>query len=143
MATTVHEGKNLRLKIDGKHVFHETNATITIEREVETITLDSKDSTAAWNEKRAKGLNWTASGDSLLCKTDELNAQDFAALFDQLIESDEAAQKVPVVFEIDKSQTLSGNAILQSLNPSGGIDGYATFSFNLEGTGALARADVV
>ncbi|TRX71506.1 hypothetical protein [Carboxylicivirga sp. M1479] len=144
MAYTVYEGKDLRIELDDKTIFHETNATISIEREVETITLDSKDvdPSGDWAKKRVKGMSWGAGGDTMICLDDTTpgagTAHDFKSLYDAFTAGVEIAVKVAIGGEI-----LSGSAFLQSLSPSAGLDGYGTVSFNLEGSGALTLAPSV
>lgn len=118
--------------------FYKAGAVLKLEMEVslnaslDTLETTDKDS-AGWKTFEDGDKSWTVSGSANLDWTKEENATQIFASF---IVGDAVAIDVG---SDDDSKFYSGNGIINSFSIEGPRNGIATFSFEVQGTGALAE----
>lgn len=113
----------------------QTNGSISLNTAMFDTTC--KDS-GAWAENRPGTKSWTASGEGLL-------AFDATNGFSQLFTAWSAQTEVDVVFQtgVTGDKKYSGKAYITSLElTSDGNDTAVTFSYEMEGNGAIAEGTV-
>lgn len=136
---------DLRLKIDGKTIFHATSCSLSMARELKERA--TKDTNGVENAKGRK--TWSATADALgVYKSDGVLTHDFKALFD--IYNDDADTALAVEFLPDEvggigSQVFkyTGTGILTALDGTFENDADATISLTVTGSGVITAAEVV
>lgn len=140
-------GKDLMLFAGGKAIALATSCKIGMS--AETIDTQSKDS-GIWNEKDIKKLGWNCSSENLFSADTDANSNTYDTLFAMMV----ARQPIDIAFGIptNKADELpstgwtlpaapyKGKALITSLELNAPDGDKATFSMNLDGTGALAKA---
>lgn len=138
MAEKIYKGKNLRIHIGGKVVFHATDCTFTTSLELESIA--TKDTNG---KKSTPGAyEWSLSTNMLLNNkasdmTDKLSTKELVAAYT-------AKQLVAVEFTTKElgDFIISGNAYIASLDMSAPVSGAATGSTSFTGDGDFILSDV-
>lgn len=118
--------------------FYKAGQALSLEMEVslnaslDTLETTDKDS-AGWKTFEDGDKSWTVSGSANLDWTLQENATQ---IFSAFITGDSVAIDVG---SSDDSKFYSGNGIINSFSLEGPRNGIATFSFEVQGTGALAE----
>jgi len=125
-----------RITVDGENVFHEQNATLSIE--VETKERETKDTNG--KEFRPGDHTWSMTGDGLLVEDTENSELPFSALFSKL------KLKEDVAVEFTPSTTgklyYYGQALITSLEASSGTNEDPTASWGVQGTGDISEGTI-
>lgn len=132
---------NMRLTVEGKTVYHATDATLDLGREFKE--RSTKDTNGI---ERAKGKkNWTASSNALaVYGSDGVDTNDFFALFD--IYNDDTDTAVAIEFvpdETDAAYKLTGTGFIESLSKNMPNEEDATVSISILGNGAMTKTAIV
>lgn len=118
--------------------FYKAGQALSLEMEIslnaslDTLETTDKDS-AGWKTFEDGDKSWTASGSANLDWTLQENATQIFAAF---IAGDSVAVDIG---SSAASKFYSGNALINSFSLEGPRNGIATFSFEVQGTGALAE----
>lgn len=128
---------NLRLVLDGKTIYHATESSLTLSREVRERSTKDTDGI-----ERAKGLkSFEASASALgVYGADNATTSDFEGLFD--IYDDDATESVQIQFipdESDATVAYEGFAIITSLEGNFANEEDATVSISLTGSETLKK----
>ena len=128
---------NIRITLDEKTVYHATECSINLSREVRT--RSTKDTNGI---QKAKGqTDWTGSTSSLaVYNSDGSGTNDFGALFDLFY--DDADTVVPFEFvpsEGDATFMFEGNCIIDSLELNGTVEEDGTASMSFSGSEKLVK----
>jgi len=132
---------NMRLNIDGKTVYHATDATLTMTREVrERATKDTE------GTEKAKGIkNFSASANALgAYNSDGTSTNDFSGLFQ--LYNDDSTDTVDIEFvpsESDATKKYTGKAIIDNLELNMPNEEDSTASINLSGSGVITEETIV
>ena len=132
---------NMRLMIGSKTIYHATDATLTMTREIRERATKDTDGT-----EKAKGIkNFSASANALgVYNSDGTTASDFDALF--AIYDDETTETVDIEFvpeESDATKKYTGKAIIDSLELNMANEEDATASINLNGSGTIKSETII
>ena len=132
---------NMRLNIDGLTVYHATDATLTMTREVRERATKDTDGT-----EKAKGIkNFSASANALgAYNGDGTSSNDFSGLF--AIYDDDTTETVSIEFvpsESDATKKYTGQAIIDNLELNMPNEEDATASINLNGSGTITEETIV
>ena len=127
---------NLRLTLDGKTVYHATEATLSLSRATKERSTKDTD-----GREIAKGIkSFTATASALgVYASDGVDTNDFGALFDLF--NDDTDSTIAVEFvpdEADATFKLGGSAIITSLELNAPNEEDSTASITLEG-GAMTK----
>jgi len=130
----IYEGTTMRIKVGSKTIFHETDAKLSMSREVKE--LASKDITG--KEKILGNYDWNITADTLIANS--TTQEDLKTLSDTFI----AGSIVAVEFTTDVSGDIiySGNAYITTLDVDAQNEEAVTGSFAFNGTGALTVGTV-
>ena len=118
--------------------FYNQGVAVTLEMEVslsasmETRETTNKD-TAGWKAFEDGDKSWTASGSAML---DWAAAENVSQLFTDFVAGDAVAVDIG---SATNAKFYSGNAVITSWSFEGPRNGIATFSFEVQGTGALTE----
>jgi len=136
------KGKNLRIRIDDKLVYHATEAGLSISVNMESIS--TKDTQGEINTP--SNYTWSLSISALVA---EIASSETALLathnpFNALTAKTLAMEEVDVEFTTDETgDTIwSGKAYFTQADFTAPNEGYATGSFSLQGNGNLTQAVV-
>lgn len=127
--------KTMSLYVDGTVVTCQTNASIDMQTNMFSTTCKSSGADAA---KQPGEKSWSASGEANL-------AFDAANGFSELFGAWDDQTEIAVIFQngVTGDKKYSGNAFLSKLTlTSNGNDEAVTFSYTLDGNGALAEATI-
>lgn len=128
----VYNGSLLRIKVDGQNIFHETDASISVE--LSTRERATKDTDGV--EIAPDLISWSATGNSLGVQTSEGGAYSFEGLMDKFL----AKQIVEVEFTLGSKGAsgdvfYKGQGLLTSLELSATVREDATASWSITGSG--------
>lgn len=128
----VYNGSLLRIKVDGQNIFHETDASISVE--LSTRERATKDTDGV--EIAPDLISWSATGNSLGVQTAEGGAYSFEGLMDKFL----AKQIVEVEFTLGSKGAsgdvfYKGQGLLTSLELSATVREDATASWSITGSG--------
>ncbi|HET8885235.1 MAG TPA: phage tail tube protein [Salinimicrobium sp.] len=131
---------NLRLTLDDGSIFHATECSLTMTRELKERSTKDTDGI-----ERSKGIkSWSASASALaVYGSDGTGTNDFAALFN--LYNDDTDTLVAVEFvqdETDAVYKFVGSAIIESLEMNAANEEDATASISLSGSGAMAMEEL-
>lgn len=135
----IYDGSLLRIKLDGENVYHELDASISMELSTrERATKDTVGTEIAPNTK-----SWSASGSALGVLDAEGSANNFEALFDKY----NAMGIVEVEFTLGASGATGdsfykGQGYLTSLELSGANDEDAQATWSITGSGIIEKATI-
>lgn len=131
MAGNTYAGKNLRIRVDGKTIFHATECSFTTSRNMESIA--SKDTDA---EEVVPGtITWGVSTNYLVANIPSASATQIGTK--QLLDTYTAGTKVEVQFTTDiiGDVIVTGNTFIEGINMTAGTNGVATGDASFKGTG--------
>lgn len=128
----IYDGSLLRIKLDGQNVFHEVDASISVE--LGTRERATKDTSGV--EVAPDLISWSATGNSLGVQEAEGSAHSFEGLMDKFL----ARGIVEVEFTLGASGTAGdvfykGQGLLTSLEISAAVREDATASWSITGSG--------
>ena len=130
-AGKTYQGKNLRIRVDGKTVFHATECSFTSSRNMDAIA--SKDTNG---EQVSPGsYNWSVSTNYLVA--DKAAASTTALGIKELLDTYTGATEVEVQFttNITGDVVITGMTYIESIDMSAGTNGVATGSASFKGNG--------
>lgn len=133
--------ENLIFKYNGNVIAKASSASIEVSRDaIDTTTLDND----GWTTKIGGNKSWTGSADGMVIRgAATTGSSSFAELFDELVGSDDPVELIFETGEETGDITLTGEALITSLNISGSVGEVLTHSVSFEGSGALAKSEVV
>jgi hypothetical protein len=128
---------NLRMTLDDKTVFHSTECSLTVTREIRERSTKDTDGI-----ERAKGQkSFSGSASSLaVYKGDGEGTHDFGALFDLYDDDDDVA--IPIEFvpsEGDATFMFKGECIIESLELNLAVEEDGTASISFSGSKTLKK----
>jgi len=132
---------NLRIVLDGKTIFHATESSLSLSREVRERSTKDTDGI-----QRAKGIkSFEASASALgVYGADNASTLDFEGLFD-IYDDDVMYENVPIQFIPDENETnvaYEGLAIITSLEGNFANEEDATVSISLSGSETLKKISI-
>lgn len=131
MAGNTYAGKNLRIRVDGKIVFHATECSFTTSRNMESIA--SKDTNG--EQVTPGNYTWGVSTNFLVANIPNASTTQIATK--QILDTYQAGSEVEVQFttEIVGDVIITGNAFIESINMSAPTNGVATGDASWKGNG--------
>ena len=132
MATTgILNGTALLMYVGGVAVSHSTNFTLNLNHSVRDAT--TKDS-FGWRDVLEGLRDWTMDGEAMMAFDATLSFSDLFAYYT-------GRTKITVLFstEVSGDDYYTGSAYIGSMSKTAGVEESVTFSFSLEGTGALTE----
>ena len=128
---------NLRLTLDEKTVYHATECSLTVNREIRERSTKDTDGI-----EKAKGQkSWTASASALaVYASDGTETHDFGALFD--LYDNDVDENVSIEFvptEGDATFMFEGECIIESLEMNAAVEEDVTASISLQGSTKLRK----
>jgi len=120
-----------RITVDAEDIFHEVEATLSLE--TETKERETKDTTGT--EYRAGKLSWSASGNGLGVEATDASEHTFDALFVKW----KAKAEVAVEFipnAVGKNYYF-GQALITNLEMNSAVNEDVTVTWSLQGTGDI------
>lgn len=132
------KGKNLRISVGGKALYHATSCSMSITTNIESIA--TKDTNG--NVKTAGAYDWTMSTSALVAVKPTGSATHIS--FAELLAMQLANTPVTLEFTTDEvgEMLLTGSAIIESCNISAETEGAATGDFSFSGDGNLTMTTV-
>ena len=139
MAGTTYAGKNLRIRVDGKTVFHATECSFTTSRNMESIA--SKDTNG--EEVTPGNYTWGVSTNFLVANIPAGSTTQIGTK--QVLDTYQTGTKVEVQFttNIVGDVIISGQSFIEGINLSAGTNGTATGDASFKGTGDFLTSLVV
>ncbi|QQU04031.1 phage tail tube protein [Myroides odoratus] len=131
-AGKIYKGKDLRISVGGKTVFHSTSCSITISTTLESIATKDTDGTV----NVPSNYEWSLSAESLTA--DKATSSTQADYFD-LIVMQLAGEEVDIEMTTGKigDILLSGKAFIESTGISADTGSSSTSSFSFKGNGDI------
>ncbi len=125
-----YEGSKMRLKIGTQEVFHETDATLSFNREFKEIASKDTDGVESSPGKKS----WSVSSSAYAINTNGLK-KDLKAIAD----ASNSGELVSVQFTDGKKGNIvfSGKAYIESYSVKATNDETVTFDYSLKGNGKL------
>ena len=132
----LYQGTTVRIKVDGKTIFHETDATLSSSIDFKEVA--SKDT--AGKLKIANVQTWSLACNTLIANSAASAQEDIKSLYD----THKAKTLVAIEFSTDVTGDVvfSGNAYVGTFNISATNEEEVTGDFNFEGDGELSIAVV-
>lgn len=138
-AGKTYAGKNLRIRVDGKTIFHATECSFTTSRNMDSIA--SKDTNG---EQVSPGnYNWSVSTNYLVA--DKPSASTTQLGIKELLDTYTAGTEVEVQFttEIVGDVVITGQTFIESIDMTAPTNGVATGSASFKGNGEFVTELVV
>lgn len=139
MAAKIYKGKNVRLSVNGKTIFHSTACTLGLTTTLEELATKDTNGTISTPGSYA----WTVGLNTLVADKDSTNVNqtDFMSVLDLQL----AGAEVDISFATDVAGDffLSGKAYIESCNISAEVGNTTTGDFSFKGNGNLTKAVVV
>lgn len=131
-------GKNLRIRVDGKTVFHATECSFTTSRNMDSIA--SKDTEG--EESSPGNYTWGVSTNYLVSNKPDASTTQIGTK--ELLDTYVAATKVEVQFttNIVGDVIITGQTYIESIDMTAGTNGVATGSAGFKGTGGFETENV-
>lgn len=131
MAGNTYAGKNLRIRVDGKTIFHATECSFTTSRNMESIA--SKDTNG--EQVTPGNYTWGVSTNFLVANIPNASTTQIATK--QILDTYQAGTEVEVQFstEIVGDVIITGNTFIESINMNAGTNGVATGDASFKGNG--------
>lgn len=126
---------SLLIYVDGVAVSYSTDTSISVD--MDAIDVTNKDS-SGWRDLLAGVRSWNASGSGFLAWDATKGADD---LYDAITNRSSVSIRF-TTGEVSGDTTFDGDGYLTSLEMTGGVEDGATFSFTIEGDGALTESTV-
>jgi len=139
MAGNTYAGKNLRIRIDGKTVFHATECSFTTSRSMESIA--SKDTNG--EQVTPGNYTWSVSTNFLVANIPTASTTQVGTK--QILDTYQAGTEVEVQFttEIVGDVVITGQAYIEGINMSAPTNGVATGDSSFKGNGDFVTEVVV
>lgn len=131
---------NLRMTLDEKTVYHSTECSVTLTREIRE--RSTKDTDGVERAKGQKSFSGSASALAVYLSDGE-DAHDFGALFD--LYNDDTDTAIPIEFvpsEGDASFMFKGECIIESLELNLAVEEDGTASISFSGSKKLEKVDL-
>ena len=131
MAGNTYAGKNLRIRVDGKTIFHATECSFTTSRNMESIA--SKDTNG--EQVTPGNYSWGVSTNFLVANVPTASTTQIATK--QILDTYQAGSEVEVQFttEIAGDVIITGQSFIESMNMSAPTNGVATGDASFKGNG--------
>jgi len=131
MAGNTYAGKNLRIRVEGKTIFHATECTFTTSRNMESIA--SKDTNG--EQVTPGNYTWGVSTNFLVANIPTASTTQIATK--QILDTYQAGTEVEVSFstEIVGDVIITGQSFIESINMSAPTNGVATGDASFKGNG--------
>jgi hypothetical protein len=131
MAGNTYAGKNLRIRVEGKTVFHATECTFTTSRNMESIA--SKDTNG--EQVTPGNYTWGVSTNFLVANKPTASTTQIGTK--EILDTYQAGTEVEVQFstEIVGDVIITGQSFIESLNMSAPTNGVATGDASFKGNG--------
>jgi hypothetical protein len=131
MAGNTYAGKNLRIRVEGKTVFHSTECTFTTSRNMESIA--SKDTNG--EQVTPGNYTWGVSTNFLVANKPTASSTQIGTK--EILDTYQAGTEVEVQFstEIVGDVIITGQSFIESLNMSAPTNGVATGDASFKGNG--------
>lgn len=133
-STGINNGTLLTIYVGGTAVAHSTSASLSLNMSTRDATTKSS---SGWSDKLEGVRDWSMSGE---CFFAEDAAYGYEDIFDLVNGRTTATVKYSSSVTGDKEYT--GTAYFTSLERTAPTEDSETYSFSLEGTGALAKATI-
>ncbi|MDM1397114.1 hypothetical protein HX049_07990 [Myroides odoratimimus] len=133
----IYQGRNVRLRLGGKTIFHATSAKISVNADLEEIaTKDTKGKQNVFS-----GYSWSISAESLVADKPEQSTQLDA---DDMLEYLTNGQEIKVDFTTAEVGDFiwSGSALISQWDVDASVSGAVKGSFGFAGQGDLERGKV-
>jgi len=131
-AGKIYKGKDLRLSVGGKTLFHSTSCSITISTTLESIA--TKDTNGTINVP--SNYEWSLSAESLTADKAAVSTQvDYFDLIQMQLAGEEL--DVEMTTGVDGDVLLSGKALIESTGITADVGSSSTSSFSFKGNGDL------
>lgn len=139
MAGNTYAGKNLRVRVDGKTVFHATECSFTTSRNMESIA--SKDTNG--EQVTPGNYTWGVSTNFLVANKPTGSTTQIGTK--EILDTYQAGTEVEVQFttEIVGDVIITGQSFIESLNMSSPTNGVATGDASFKGNGDFETTLVV
>lgn len=134
----IYQGRNVRIRLAGKTIYHATSAKVSISADLEELaTKDTSGKLSVFG-----GYNWNASAESLVADKPEASTQvDADDLLEYLINGTE------LEFQFTTNETgdflWSGKVLVSQCDVDAGVSGAVKGSFSFVGQGDLEKSRVV
>jgi hypothetical protein len=131
MAGNTYAGKNLRIKVDGKTIFHATECSFTTSRNMESIA--SKDTNG--EQVTPGNYTWGVSTNYLVANKPDASTTQIG--MKEILDTYQAGTEVEVQFttNIVGDVIVTGQTFIEGLNMTAGTNGVATGDASFKGTG--------
>jgi hypothetical protein len=131
MAGNTYAGKNLRIRVGGKTIFHATECTFTTSRNMESIA--SKDTNG--EQVTPGNYNWGVSTNFLVANIPTASTTQIGTK--EILDTYQAGTEVEVQFstEIVGDVIITGQSFIESINMSAPTNGVATGDASFKGNG--------
>jgi hypothetical protein len=131
MAGNTYAGKNLRIRVGGKTIFHATECTFTTSRNMESIA--SKDTNG--EQVTPGNYSWGVSTNFLVANIPTASTTQIGTK--QILDTYQAGTEVEVQFstEIVGDVIITGQSFIESINMSAPTNGVATGDASFKGNG--------
>ncbi|MBF4484432.1 phage tail tube protein [Flavobacterium sp. CSZ] len=131
MAGNTYAGKNLRIRVDGKTIFHATECSFTTSRNMESIA--SKDTNG--EQVTPGNYTWGVSTNYLVANIPTASTTQIATK--QILDTYQQGSEVEVQFstEIVGDVIITGNSFIESINMTAPTNGVATGDASFKGNG--------
>lgn len=131
MAGNTYAGKNLRIRVDGKTIFHATECSFTTSRNMESIA--SKDTNG--EQVTPGNYTWGVSTNYLVANKPTASTTQIG--MKEILDTYQAGTEVEVQFttEIAGDVIVTGNTFIEGLNMTAGTNGVATGDASFKGNG--------
>jgi len=131
MAGNTYAGKNLRIRVDGKTIFHATECSFTTSRNMESIA--SKDTNG--EQVTPGNYTWGVSTNFLVANKPDASTTQIGTK--EILDTYQAGSEVEVQFTTDIAGDVivTGNTFIEGLNMTAGTNGVATGDASFKGNG--------
>jgi hypothetical protein len=139
MAGNTYQGKNLRIRVGGKTIFHATECSFTTSRSMDSIA--SKDTNG---EQVSPGnYTWSVSTNYLVANIPTASTTQIATK--QLLDSYQAGSEVEVEFttNVVGDVIITGMTFIESINMTAPTNGVATGDAGFKGNGDFVTTEGV
>lgn len=135
----VYVGKNLRIRVDGKTIFHATECSFTTSRNMESIA--SKDTNG--EQSTPGNYSWGVSTNFLMAKIPTASTTQTGTK--ELLDKYQEGTEVDIQFttNIIGDVIISGMAFIEGINLSAPTTGAATGDSSFKGNGDFYTANVI
>lgn len=136
MADKIYKGKNIRIIISGKKIFHATEGSISITTNLESIATKDTDG----NIQTPSNYEWTASANALVAQVDPAGTHAAShSSFTDLVAAQLANSELDFQFTTEATGDFifSGKVYITQCDITASTENAATGSFSFTGNGNL------